>query len=145
MKEEAIAALVKVGALRQKPVDRERVKSAIAFAETNARVAKTFQLTEESATIVFSAVYESVRQLGMAKWWLLGYDPANHELALDILKEMDIQDKLKLNYLDRFKKIRHDAHYRVLNTTLAQAKEIIDFWDTGGKQILDMLRMAVKA
>ena len=144
MKEEAIAALVKMGELRLKPVDKGRVKSAISFAETNARVAKTFPLTEESATIVFSAMYESVRQLGMAKWWLLGYDPSNHGLALDILKEMDIKDKVKLNYLDRFKKIRHDAHYRVVSTTLSQAKELIDFWDTSGKQILEILKMAVR-
>lgn len=144
MKEEAIASLLKMGDLRQKPVDKARVKSAIAFAETNAGVAKTFLLTEESATIVFSAMYESVRQLGMAKWWLLGYDPSNHGIALDILKEMDIRDKIKLNYLDRFKKIRHDAHYRVVRVTLSQAKELIDFWDTSGKQILEILKTAVR-
>lgn len=144
MKEDIIASLVKTGELRLKSVDKGRVKSAIAFAETNARVAETFPLTEESATIVFSAMYESVRQLGMAKWWLLGYDPANHWLALDILKAMDIKDNVKLNYLDRFKKIRHDAHYRVVSVTLSQAKELIDFWDTSGKQILEILKMAVR-
>lgn len=144
MKEDVIASLVKIGELRSKPIDKGRVKSAIAFAETNARVAKTFPLSEESATIVFSAMYESVRQLGMAKWWLLGYDPSNHGLALDILKEMDIKDKIKLNYLDRFKKIRHDAHYRVVSTTLSQAKEIIDFWDKCGEEIAVILIKQVK-
>ena len=144
MKGEAIASLVKTGELRLKQFDKERVKSAIAFAETNARVAKTFPLNEESATIIFSAVYESVRQLGMAKWWLLGYDPSNHGITLDLLKEMDIKDKVKLNYLDRFKSIRHDAHYRVVMASLSQAKEIIDFWETSGKQILEILKLAVK-
>jgi hypothetical protein len=144
MKEEAIASLLKIGELRIKPVDKERVKSAIVFAESNAKVAKSFPLTEESATIVFSAMYESVRQLGMAKWWLLGYDPSSHVTALDILKEMNIKDKVKLNYLDRFKKIRNDAHYRVIRVTLSQAKELIDFWDTSGKQILEILKMAVR-
>jgi len=144
MKEEAIASLVKMGELRIKPVDKERVKSAIAFAESNARAVKTFPLTEESATSIFSEMYESVRQLGMAKWWLLGYDPENHVVTLDILKEMDIKDKVKLNYLDRFKKIRNDAHYRVVRVSLSQAKEIIDFWDTSGKQILEILKTAVR-
>ena len=144
MKEESTAALVRAGILRQKPVDRERVKSVTAFAETNAKVAKTIPLTEESATLIFTAIYESIRQLGIAKWWLLGYDPANHEITLDILKEMDIKDKIKLNYLERFRKIRHDANYRGLSATLAQANQIIDFWDTSGKEILDILKMAAK-
>ena len=144
MKEETIATLVKAGILRQKPVDKERVKSVTVFAQTNAKVAKTIPLNEESATIIFTAIYESIRQLGIAKWWLLGYDPANHEITLDILKEMDIRGRIKLNYLERFRKIRHDANYRALSATVLQAKEIIDFWDTSGKEILDILKMAVK-
>lgn len=140
MKEEIITALVKVGILRQRPVDKERVKSVTAFAETNARVAKTIPLNEESATIIFATIYESIRQLGIAKWWLTGYDPANHEITLDILKETDIKSKIKLNYLERFRKIRHDANYRALSATVPQAKEIIDFWDTSGKEILDTLK-----
>ncbi len=139
MKEEVIKTLVKTRILRIRQRDTPRIKSMIKSAETNAKVAKNIPLTEESATVVFREIYGSVRQLGDANWWLQGYEPANHEISMDILKEMDIQQKIKLNFLDRFKKLRHDANYKGFRVSISQAKEIIDFWDKCGKDIMQIL------
>jgi len=136
MKKEIIEILVKSGVLRIREVDKERVKSMLNSSEINARVASEIKLNDDSATLIFREIYESVRQLGESKWWLLGYEPSNHEVCLDILKEEDIKEKMKLNYLDRFKKIRHDANYRGFRVLVSQTQEIIDFWNKCGKEIL---------
>ena len=84
-----------------------------------------------------------MRQLGDAKWWLLGYElnmqKGHHQVSMDILKEMDIKEKLKLNHLDRFRKIRNDSNYRAFTVSASQAQEILDFWERCGKEILQIL------
>lgn len=129
MKEEVIEILVRTKILRTRQRDVEKIKSMIEASELNVKVAKSVPLNDSSATLIFREIYESIRQLGDVKWWLSGYEPSNHEISLDILKEMDITEKTKLNLLDRFKRIRHDANYRGLKISRSQAEEIIEFWD----------------
>ena len=52
----------------------------------------------------------------------------------------DIKDKVKLNSLDRFKKIRHDINYRAFRTSINQAEEILDFWNKCEEEIIKILR-----
>lgn len=139
MRNDQVRMLLASRQLRERQADRERVKSIIKSAQTNADVVQKIQLTEESATVIFREVYESIRQLGNAQWWLDGYEPLNNEVSLEILKDMDIKEKVKLNHLVRFKKIRNDANYRGFSVSASQAKEIIDFWNTCGKDILGIL------
>ncbi len=49
---------------------------------------------------------------------------------------MEIKNKVLLNKLSRFKKIRNDANYRGFKVTPNQAKEIMDFWDRCGEDLL---------
>ncbi|MBM3200566.1 hypothetical protein FJZ53_06520 [Candidatus Woesearchaeota archaeon] len=144
MKQENISVWVKSGILRLRQVDTEKIRSMITSAEVNARVAKSIALDKNSATLIFREIYESIRQLGDAAWWLQGYEPTNHEISVEILKEMEIKEKLKLNFLDRFKKIRHDANYRGFIVTIHQAEEIIDFWNKCGKDIINNLSSRMK-
>ncbi len=144
MKKEIINTLTKTGILRIRQIDKEKIKSMIKSAEINANVAKSVHLTEDSATLIFREVYESIRQIGDAKWQLTGYEPSNHDISLEILKEMDIKDKLKLNFLDRFKNIRHDANYKGFRVLISQTKEIIDFWNSCGKEIIQILSKELK-
>lgn len=139
MRKELIDALIRRERLRIRQRDAEKIKSMIKSAETNAKVVKGLLLNEDSATVVFREIYESVRQLGDARWWFLGYEPLDHDIALDALKEMDIREKIRFNHLNRFKKIRHDANYRGFRVLVSQAKEIIDFWDKCGKEIAGIL------
>ena len=145
MKKEMIILYMKTGILRQKQLDKEKTKSIIKSAEINARVAKTVLLNEDSATLIFREIYESIRQLGEARWWTLNYEPTNHEISLDILKEMDIKEKILLNSLDRFKKIRHDANYRGFIISVNQAQEIITFWDKCAIEIMKIIMNDLKS
>jgi len=129
MKKESIEMYIKTDQIRIRQPDKERIKSIIESAKINAKIAKTIDLNDDSATLIFREIYESVRQLGDAKWWLLGYEPRNHEICMEILKESNIKEKLLLNHLSRFKRIRNDANYRGFKVNTMQAKEIIDFWD----------------
>jgi hypothetical protein len=130
--------------LRIRQEDFEKIKSMINSADVNARVTKKIQLNENTATLVFREIYESIRQLGDAKLWLLGYEPLNHEVSMEIIKESDIREKVKLNSLDRLKKIRHDINYRGFRASIEQAKEIIEFWDKCGFEILNQLKKEIK-
>ena len=136
MKREIIDILIKTDQLRIRQTDKERVISMAKSAEVNAKIAKNVPLNEESATLIFREIYESIRQLGDAKLWLLGYEPRNHEVSMDILKEANIKEKVLLNHLARFKRIRNDANYRGFRVTVMQAQEIIDFWDKCADDII---------
>ncbi|MBU0614602.1 MAG: hypothetical protein KJ601_00760 [Nanoarchaeota archaeon] len=143
MKKEFIGIWLKSGIIRNRQRDTEKIKSMINSAQVNAKVAKGINLNDDSATLIFREIYESVRQLGDAKWWLLGYEPSNHEISIEALKDLDIKDKLKLNSLDRFKKIRHDANYRGLRATIQQAEEMLDFWSRCGEEIVKELNKEI--
>jgi hypothetical protein len=136
MKKELISLWVKTGILRRRDRDDERIKSMINSASTNARAAIKIKLNDETATLIFREIYESVRQLGDLNWWLLGYEPTNHEISIEILKEMNIKEKVKLNNLERFKQIRHDANYRGFRVLVSQTEEITEFWNKCGEEII---------
>ena len=137
MKKEIIDMYLKTDQIRVRQPDKERVKSIVESAKINAKIAKTVNLNEDSATVVVREIYESVRQLGDAKWWALGYEPRNHEICMEILKESNIKEKLLLNHLSRFKRMRNDANYRGFKITVAQAREIINFWDKCSNGIIE--------
>jgi hypothetical protein len=143
MKKEVIENWLKLGWLKYKQKDVEKIKSMIASAEINTNVTKTIKINEDSATLIFREIYESIRQLGDAKLGLLGFEPCNHEVSMEILKEFDIKEKIKLNSLERFKKTRHDINYRGFRTTIFQAEEILEFWVKCGEEIVKILKKEV--
>ncbi|MBI4447544.1 hypothetical protein HY643_01050 [Candidatus Woesearchaeota archaeon] len=140
MRKEFIALWLKSGIIRNRQKDQEKIKSIINSAEVNAKVTKTIKINEDTATLIFREIYESIRQLGDAKWWILGYEPTNHEISIEALKDLEIKEKLKLNSLDRFKKIRHDINYRGFRASISKAEEILDFWNNCGEEIIKILK-----
>jgi hypothetical protein len=134
------AKLVKEKRLRAREANKDKIKSLIESAKNNVEVVASLSLNEKNATVIFREVYESIRQLGDARFWILGYEPLDHAISLDSLKNLDIKDKVKLNYLDRFKQIRHDTNYRGFNVSTSQAKEILDFWDVCAPEIMNILK-----
>ena len=143
MKEEIIKLWISENKLRPKQIDIEKIKSLINSSKSNADIALRIKLDEKSATVIFRELYECIRQLSEALWMLDGYEPKTHEIALESLKEIEIKNKLKLNHLDRYRKIRHDINYQGFQSTLEQAKEILDFWKTAGKEILVVLEKMI--
>ena len=145
MKKEFIGLWLKTGIIRNRQKDAEKIKSMIDSAEINAKVTKAIKLNDDTATLVFREIYESIRELGDAKWGILGYEPSNHEISMEALKDLDISNKVKLNSLDRFKKIRHDINYRGFRATIPQAEEILDFWGKCGEEIIKILRKEIES
>lgn len=108
-------------------------------------IKKNILSNTENATIIFKEIYESIRQLGDALWWLEGYEVLrDHDVSLLIFKDLELKDKYMLNYAERFKKIRNDASYRGFQATEDQATEIIEFWDKCGTAIVRILREKLK-
>lgn len=134
---------VKTNQVRIRQIDKERIKSMLISAEINAGIILSIPLNEQSATVICRELYESIRQLGDAKLWSMGFEPQNHEVSLEIIKSLDIQSKLLLNHLPRFKAIRHDINYRGYRATINQAKDIIEFWNKCGKEIISALKKEI--
>ena len=100
----------------------------------------SIDLNQKNSTVIFREIYESIRQLGDAKWWIEGYEPLDHDVSLEILKNLNIKSSIELNFLDRFRKIRNDANYRGFKVTETQTREIISFWNKSGMEILELIR-----
>ena len=139
MKKEVINHWVRLDYLRKRMIDRQKVNSMVASARDNMGIVKTIPITEKSAILIFRETYESIRQLGDASWLLQGYEPRNHEVCMEVLKDFDIKNKVMLQHLNRFKKIRNDINYRGFKATLAQATEILKLWDACSEEIISLL------
>ncbi len=144
MNSEFIERFLRTDQLRKRLPDKERVKSMIELATINMNVVKTIPLSDKSAILVFRETYESIRQLGDARWWTLGYEPRNHEVSMEILKELDIKEKIRLNHLNRLKNIRNDANYRGVKVSTNQAQEILEFWNVCSDDIISILLKELK-
>ena len=131
MKKEIIESLVKRKTIRKKEFDSAKTNSFLQATEENVLALKNeISLNEQTATIIFKGVYDSVRAIGDICWWLEGYEVTReHEVSLGILSELNLKESYKLNFLERFKKIRNDASYRGFKVSISQAQEILDFWD----------------
>jgi hypothetical protein len=132
-----IKQLLQEGKLRIRSVDRKRITSLIDSAKNNANAVKKIPITHENATIVFREIYESIRQIGDARWLSLGYEPsASHEVSMEILREMNIKHSIKLHKLDRFRRTRNNANYRGYKVSIEEAKEIVDFWNECAEELI---------
>ncbi len=144
MKEENLKWLIKEKRIRQRSMDKEKIKSLLMSSKSNAEVVISLGLNEKNSTVIFREVYESIRQLGDARWWVGGYEPLDHDISLEILKNLKIKNSIELNFLDRFRKIRNDANYRGFKVAESQAKEIILFWSKSGMEILELIQQELK-
>ena len=130
--------------IRKRSPDRPRARSLVSASEKTMRTILAMPLTEETSTIIFRETYESIRQLGDARWWLLGYEPNDHEASMEVLKEEQIRLSSKLEKLDRFRSIRNRANYLGDDIPKAVAEEIVAFWNQCGKDILEKLKQDIK-
>ena len=140
MNESKILRLMKEGKLRKINVDAPKIKSILKSAIDNAKFVKKIPITDESSTIVFTIFYERIRQLGDAKWLSLGYEPKNHDVSMEILRNIKITESVKLHKLDWFRKIRNNANYRGYKVKKEEAEEIADFWKSCSKELISQIR-----
>jgi len=126
--------------IRRRVPDRARARSLIAASEKTMRNILKMQVSEETGTIIFRETYESLRQLGDARWWLLGYEANDHEASIEILKEEKIAHSARLEKMDRFRMLRNRANYIGDDIPKAVAQEILEFWNECGKEILEKLK-----
>lgn len=141
MKEIRIQRLIEDRKIKPRSIDIPRARSLIEAAERTARTAEQIPLNEFSATTILRETYEALHELGDAKWWSLGYEAQTHEASMDILKD---EEPVELVKLDRFRTLRNDANYRGVKITVEQAKEILDFWKKFGPFLLKRIKESVK-
>jgi hypothetical protein len=131
--------------IRKRSPDKLRAKSLVKAAEKTMAAVLKIQLSEATSTIIFRETYEAIRQLGDARWWMKGYEPKDHEVSMEILKEENIGHSAKLAKVDRFRSIRNNANYLGYDLPKAVAQEVLDFWKECGAEILANLKKELGA
>lgn len=140
----SISILEKDGRLRRRQIDKHRILSMLGSAKTSANFVISLPLNDDSATIIFREIYESIRQIGDAMWWSLGFEPiGSHDTSMKILLEMDIKQKVKLNNLDWFRRTRNNANYRGYRVSIEQTKEIKGFWRACSEDLIRLIKNSV--
>ena len=99
--------------------------------------------TSEEMQLVFS---DNFKFGTWRKVWL-ALAEAQHELGLrqvtgEMVEEMRqaLEEPIDYKFVAaREKKIRHDVNYRGFRVSILQAKEIIEFWDKCGKEVVQIL------
>jgi len=89
--------------------DPEKAKALIKMSENNIKAADAVELTETTASPVFSLLYESFRELVEAMCLLEGYKVYSHE-ALTAYLENIHEDKIAAVF-DRYRKLRNGVNY----------------------------------
>src|SRR3989344_1632695 len=120
MEDKLLKEYLNKGSLKKRSPDTNRANSLIKAAEITAKATLKVPLYKENTIMIFRELYETLRQLGDAKLWKLGYEARQHESSIRILMDAKIKDKIALNRLDRFRIIRNDANYRGNQITLDQ-------------------------
>ena len=144
MNKDRLDFLVERKKLRIRNSDIPRIKSLIDSAKKNAYAIKKMPVDDNNATIVFREIYESIRQLGDAKFWSMGYEPLTHDVSMEILKEMDIKESIRLKNIDRFRRTRNNSNYRGYMVSREEALDILDFWDNCADEIIRTIRREIK-
>ena len=144
MKPERAERLMREGLLKSVSPDIAKARSLMISAEKTASYAAALQVTENSATVIFRELYESLRMLGEARLCLLGYSTDSHEAQLEALEDYCPAANMRLTYLNRFREIRHKANYYGNLVEPERAKEIIAFWTSHGKDFLEKLKTKVR-
>ncbi|MBI2134016.1 hypothetical protein HYU11_05010 [Candidatus Woesearchaeota archaeon] len=141
MNQDEIIYLTTQGMIRKRVQDKSRSESLVKAALINADFAKMTQIANRTATGVFREMYEAFRQLGDAKWWMLGYEPIDsHKASMKILMSASIEKNFKLQSLDRFRIIRNDANYRGYLVKEKEALEIVALWDEVSKDLISWVK-----
>ncbi len=144
MDKEKIDQLIREGKLKVRSIDVPKINSLISAAKIGIVAVKKVPLINETATLVFREYYECLRQIGDARWLSLGYEPkASHEVSMEILMDLKIQNSTTLKNLDRFRKTRNNANYRGYIVSIEEAAEIQDFWSALGKDIIKEVERGV--
>jgi hypothetical protein len=138
-----IRFLESMSKIRKRTPDIARAKSLVSSCEAIMKEIVKFTVTDDNATIVFRETYESIRQLGDARWWLMGYEPRDHEASMRILMEEKIRNSAKLQKADRFRDIRNNSNYSGYRISKSVADEIIEFWNECGLEILGNLKKEI--
>jgi len=122
--------------------DIPRARSLLESSQIVASAALSIHVNNKTATMVFKELYDSVRQLGDALWWALGYESESHEASLKILSHPGVG--LKEHKLERFRRIRNESNYRGYLISPQQAEEIVSFWKNKNKEIISFIEKKIK-
>jgi hypothetical protein len=143
MNDEQIREFVKKGELRKRSTDINRARSILQAAQNSATFAQNIKLTEQTSTGIFKELYDAFRQLGDAKWWMLGCEAYSHKSSIELLKSAKTPHNQSLQQLSRMRDIRDDASYRGY-TTPTHTEELLNLWKMTHKELIDWINIPKK-
>lgn len=88
------------------------------------KIKASVKLSEESASLVFKNMYDSVRSVLQAFLSKEGYTPYSHEAIIAFNLEKSNITQGEAIKLDKFRKLRNDISYRAVRATVKEAREM---------------------
>lgn len=119
--------------------DLEMVKSLIKNSENKLKSEEKLVMNSITAGSKLSLAYDSLRELLEALALKKGYKIYNHECYVAFLKEI-LKESAKGEEFDEIRKIRNDINYYGKDTSVEEAKEIIQRIKQLRKFILNLLK-----
>ena len=132
--------LLKKGEIRKRSVNIAQARSIIQAALSAGTFAKETKLDDTSSTPLFKELYDAFRQLGDAKWWMLGYEAYSHKASIELLKTAPVNHTQQLQQLSRIQKIREDAVYRGLRVSMDETRELLKLWEQTHKELIEWIQ-----
>lgn len=141
MKNEEIEIMLNSGLVRKRSPDKFRAESLIKAAIVSAEFAKLYEIDDKTATGIFKEMYDAFRQLGDAKWSIMGYEPVDsHKASMKALATAEIKMGYRLQNIDMFRVIRNDVQYRGYLVKKEQASDIVSLWDDLSKELIEWVK-----
>lgn len=112
------------GKIRKAQPDTQQAKSLLQMSEQNLKAIKEIRLTDSTASILFSQIYESLRQVIEAIAILKGFKVYSHEAYTYFLKELS--EDVASQKFDRLRRLRNGIHYYGKPVSVAVTKNTLE-------------------
>ena len=112
------------GKIRKAQQDPQQAKSLLQMSEQNLKAIKEIQLTDSTASILFSQIYESLRQVIEAIAILKGFKVYSHEAYTYFLKELS--EDVASQKFDRLRRLRNGINYYGKPVSVAVTKNTLE-------------------
>ena len=102
-------------------------KSLFQKAGFRLKINRSAKIDENTASIIFEEVYESLREAAQALMELKGYKPYSHEVVISFIREHNFLSEEKSNIFDNYRVLRNNSVYKAEKISIEKCIEAMEF------------------
>ena len=112
------------GRVQERKKNKSQAESLVKRAESKFKNMEKLGIDEETATDYVENVYESCKMLVQSLMAADGFKPYSHEAIIAYALDKQKIDRVNINTLNRYRKLRNDISYRGEIATVKEAENI---------------------